>query len=236
MNPEIKKPIEENEARLNTLLNGTGLTVIINETSELYEDCEEDHEDYGAPMYEAYIEDADEDMIEDTMTGRNCSLADVIHEISLTVESFVKRRFKTDDGYALRLIETSEVTYWTDGDLKFEDVKGYPVDSFGDPLDGEFIVGENQAIEDVGTKKIVSNADDFILSYDGLYYAYEHDKTPRLLGVFKSEEEAIERIVEANAGICLKDDEDIVLLSSQDDVDDIELYDAQKLSRLDYEV
>jgi hypothetical protein len=42
--------------------------------------------------------------------------------------------FRTRDGYTL----TRAITVWTDGDHTFEDYCGIPIDSQGEPLDGDF--------------------------------------------------------------------------------------------------
>jgi hypothetical protein len=43
--------------------------------------------------------------------------------------------FQTSDGYRLH----RELMIWTDGDLVFEDFHGIPVDSEGEPLEGEYL-------------------------------------------------------------------------------------------------
>jgi hypothetical protein len=44
------------------------------------------------------------------------------------------RVFRTSDGFTL----TRKVAVWTDGDLTFEDYCGIPIDSEGEPLEGDF--------------------------------------------------------------------------------------------------
>lgn len=77
--------IEKYEEKFNKMLEGTGKSVSILETSECYGDDEEDifgeHPSYGLPMFEAYIQDSDEMDIEDTTTGRYCCLKSVCDEL-----------------------------------------------------------------------------------------------------------------------------------------------------------
>jgi hypothetical protein len=43
--------------------------------------------------------------------------------------------FKTSDGYILTLFNG----VWTDGDMVFQSVKGYPVDCFDEQIPGVFL-------------------------------------------------------------------------------------------------
>jgi len=45
--------------------------------------------------------------------------------------------YRTPDGYTLTFDEKDGL--WTDGDLEFKSVHGRPVDSNGDPLEGDFL-------------------------------------------------------------------------------------------------
>lgn len=135
----------------------------------------------------------------------------------ITLDQFVEqggkleRTFKVEDGFVLSLLpDQSGTLRWTDGDLEFKDCIGIPMDRFGEPLPGDYMVGTKQTIWKAGKKEVVNNANDFILSAYGLYYAYEYDETHRCLGVFKSRKWALDRIMEANAGICLRNGDNIV--------------------------
>lgn len=75
---------------VNTLLEGSGLTVSVYETSEIYgkddmghknEDANTEDPYFGMPMYEANLQDKNEDVVEDTTTGRYCDLFSVREEI-----------------------------------------------------------------------------------------------------------------------------------------------------------
>ena len=75
-------------------------------------------------------------------------------------------KFKTSDGYIVE--RTVRRTYppvlWTDGDLTFQNERGWPVDDSGEKLDGEFLPetpldAERRRIESVLT--ILDDWDDW---------------------------------------------------------------------------
>ena len=79
----------------NKILKGTGYTASFVETSELYgeDDDEVDEEDsyYMMPMYEAHIEDENENGIDDSWTGRYCETASVANELEAYIYSEIKQ-------------------------------------------------------------------------------------------------------------------------------------------------
>ena len=77
--------------KFNTLLKESKHEVTIFETSEFYESEEEDDEYEGLPMFEAFIQDENEDALDDSTTGRYCSLSCVIEEIENSVEEFISQ-------------------------------------------------------------------------------------------------------------------------------------------------
>ena len=88
----IYEDIQNFADEANKILEGTPLKVVIIETSELYgendDEVSKDNPFYMKPMYEAYIEDSDEEEICNTRTGRYCSLEDVSDELkSFCVEN-----------------------------------------------------------------------------------------------------------------------------------------------------
>lgn len=82
----------------NKMLEGTGYTACFVETSELYgeddDEIDEDDEYYLKPMYEAHIEDGNEDEIDDSWTGRYCDASSVAEELEAYIVSIVTDRAK----------------------------------------------------------------------------------------------------------------------------------------------
>lgn len=80
----------------NKMLKGTEYTACFIETSELYgeDDDEVDKNDsyYMMPMYEAHLEDENEDELNDALTGRYCEAASVAEEL----ESFIGELLEQD--------------------------------------------------------------------------------------------------------------------------------------------
>jgi len=81
-------------------------------------------------------------------------------------------KFKTSDGYIVE--RTVRRTYppvlWTDGDLTFQNERGWPVDDSGEKLDGEFLPetpldAERRRIESVLT--ILDDWDEWITDMGG---------------------------------------------------------------------
>lgn len=80
--------------KLDFLLQDTNFEVIILQTSEYYED-DEDSEYNDKAMFEAYIQNKeDEEEVLDSMTGRYCSVSDVIEEVTANVEFLLENLSK----------------------------------------------------------------------------------------------------------------------------------------------
>lgn len=105
-----KLKIENKEIELNKLLEGINAKVCIIETSELYGEDDYDFYDQaeihalriehndkyiGEPMYEAYVEDEDEEQISET-TGRHCCLDLVFIDLEGEVNTLLEEKIKTD--------------------------------------------------------------------------------------------------------------------------------------------
>jgi len=94
--------LEQFTKNANKILKGTNLKAVIIETSELYgEDGDVDKDDpyYMQPMYEGYLEDIlNEEEIDDTRTGRYCSLESVSEELENFAQEqkldFISREIK----------------------------------------------------------------------------------------------------------------------------------------------
>lgn len=68
--------------QLNDLLDNKNLEVCFIESSELNYDCDEDDEDFGKPMFEAFIQTIDtEEQIDDATTGRYTCYKAVLEEL-----------------------------------------------------------------------------------------------------------------------------------------------------------
>jgi len=90
-----EQSIEEvNNKYLNELLKGTRYTACFVETSELYgendEEVSKDDEYYLKPMYEAHIENEEEEELDDSWTGRYCDVSDVMAEIEAYIDELIK--------------------------------------------------------------------------------------------------------------------------------------------------
>ena len=80
----------EQAKKANDILKETSIIAIIIQTSEYFIDCDEDDEYYGEPMYEAYLEDYNEDEIDDTRTGRYCDVGSVVEELEDYANEYIK--------------------------------------------------------------------------------------------------------------------------------------------------
>ncbi len=78
--------------KYNTLLENTPYEVSIYQTDEYYESDEEDESEYeDFPMFEAYIQEKESQIdVDDTTTGRYCSIAEVISEIESSVDELLE--------------------------------------------------------------------------------------------------------------------------------------------------
>lgn len=75
---------------LSQRLDGTGFKVIVSESSESYENEEENDPYDGLPMFYAYVcSTKDETCIDDTITGYYCNVDSVVSEIEGTVISLL---------------------------------------------------------------------------------------------------------------------------------------------------
>ena len=93
MQKALSLTLKEFADHANEILKGTTLRAVIIETSELYgeddDDVSEEDPYYMQPMYEGYLEDVGhEEEIDDSRTGRYCSLESVADEL----ESFASDR------------------------------------------------------------------------------------------------------------------------------------------------
>lgn len=106
----INKNIETMEIMIkncNLLLKQTELKVLFLETDDFFGNGDdtimEDDPDYGKPMYEACIVDRDYCTVDDTTTGRYCSLQSVYEEMLSFIDKVLKtraekiQRFKGND-------------------------------------------------------------------------------------------------------------------------------------------
>jgi len=79
----------------NKMLEGTEYTACFVETSELYgeddEDISEDDPYYMMPMYEAHIEDGNEEELGDTWTGRYCDVTSVAEELEAFISELLEQ-------------------------------------------------------------------------------------------------------------------------------------------------
>lgn len=110
----------------NKILSKTSLRAVIIETSELYgendDEISEGDEFYLAPMYEGYIEDDRGNEIDNTRTGRYCSLKSVseelqtfaenelVNHVSQSAEKLVGTRWKTKQTLEDHLLEEGLIT------------------------------------------------------------------------------------------------------------------------------
>lgn len=77
--------IDFHSQKLDFFLQDTNFEVTIYQTSEYYDEEGSEYDD--KPMFEAYIQNKeDEEEVEDSMTGRYCSVSDVIEEVTANVE------------------------------------------------------------------------------------------------------------------------------------------------------
>lgn len=85
----------------NKMLEGTGYTACFVETSELYgeDDDEVDEDDpyYMMPMYEAHIEDENEDEIDDSWTGRYCDASSVAEELEAYISELLESQKSSNE-------------------------------------------------------------------------------------------------------------------------------------------
>jgi len=103
--------LEQFAKNANEILKSTEIRAVITETSELYGengDVDEDDPYYMQPMYEGYLEDIEnEEEIDDTRTGRYCSLESVSDEL----EGFAQER---KIGYMAFEVQKLVGTRWRD--------------------------------------------------------------------------------------------------------------------------
>jgi len=97
----------------NKMLEGTGYTACFVETSELYgeDDDEVDEDDpyYMMPMYEAHIEDENEDELDDTWTGRYCEAASVAEELEAFISELLEQKEDSSDEGEKQIIGIQDV-------------------------------------------------------------------------------------------------------------------------------
>lgn len=177
--------IKKHTAIFNEQLKHLGLNVDIFETSELYgqgdEDIDETNPYYDLPMYEARIEDENEEEIDDTCTGRFCDISSVVEEL---------------EGYVLDVIEKAiEIARAKagedacfDANMPETNFQGTPVatEENWDSLNGEFSFSNNEtgSINEDGTvfydseglnQYIFANkADAFEYLFEGAEVSHKH--------------------------------------------------------------
>ena len=114
--------IKSNEKRLNENLVPSNCKVSIYQTDDYYfHNCEDDELYIGKPMFEAHMEDNNGDEVEDTITGRYCSLQSVVDEL---------------EGFVVEFMDNFQVTTYFD-DTEYE----YDESIVSEELDNETQLG-----------------------------------------------------------------------------------------------
>lgn len=103
--------IKSNEERFNEILVPSNHKVSIYQTEDYYGEGEEEifgsDKYFDKPMYEARIEDDNGDEVEDTTTGRYCSLQSVVEEL---------------EGFVLEFMDNFQVTtYFDDTEYEYDE-------------------------------------------------------------------------------------------------------------------
>jgi len=97
--------MEKITKEIDTLLAGTAYSACLYQTSEFFDSTDDESEENNPfndmPMYEAYIQDTNEDAVSKT-TGRYCELASVRDELLAFAEDILQRYFLDTSCYLIR--------------------------------------------------------------------------------------------------------------------------------------